>query len=116
MGRALALDVTDAGVLGIGEGGKLVGPSPGYALADGKTLLVGEEAFRCARLRPRFVMSRFWERLDTEPLGRPFPRMTWCRGSCSVRIRPCASRAAMTPVRTSPLPPVAMPGLPVVLT
>ncbi len=74
MGRALALDVTDAGVLGIGEGGKLVGPSPGYALADGKTLLVGEEAFRCARLRPRFVMSRFWERLDTKPLGRPFPR------------------------------------------
>ena len=26
-----------------------------------------------AHLRPRFVMSRFWERLDAEPLGRPFP-------------------------------------------
>ena len=74
MGHALAFDVTDAGVLGIGEGGKLVGPSPGFAVADGETLLVGEEAFRSARLRPRFVMSRFWERLDTEPLGRPFPR------------------------------------------
>ena len=73
MGRALALDVTDAGVLGIGEGGALIGPSPGYAVVETDRVLVGEEALRCARLRPRFVMSRFWERLDTEPLGRPFP-------------------------------------------
>jgi hypothetical protein len=73
MTRALAFDVTDAGVLGVGEGGVLVGPSPGYALVEDDRVLVGEEAFRSARLRPRFVMSRFWERLDTEPLGRPFP-------------------------------------------
>ena len=73
MGRALALDVTDAGVLGVGEGGALVRPSPGYAVVEDDRVLVGEEALRCARLRPRFVMSRFWERLDTEPLGRPFP-------------------------------------------
>lgn len=74
MGRALAFDLTDASVLAIGEGGRLVGPSPGYAIADGETLLVGEDAHRAARLRPRFVMSRFWERIDTEPLGRPFPK------------------------------------------
>ena len=73
MGRALALDLTDVGVLGVGEGGTLVGPSPGYAVVDADRTLVGDEALRCARLRPRFVMSRFWERLDTEPLGRPFP-------------------------------------------
>ena len=73
MGRALALDLTDAGVLGVGESGALVGPSPGYAVVDGNRILVGDEALRCARLHPRFVMSRFWERLDTEPLGRPFP-------------------------------------------
>jgi hypothetical protein len=71
--RALALDVSDAGVLGVAEGGALLGPSPGYALVDGETRLVGEEARRRARLKPRFVVSRFWERLDTEPLGRPFP-------------------------------------------
>jgi hypothetical protein len=71
--RALALDVSDAGVLGVAEGGALLGPSPGYALVEGETRLVGEEARRRARLKPRFVVSRFWERLDTEPLGRPFP-------------------------------------------
>ena len=73
MARALAFDVTDAGVLGVGEGGTLVGPSPGYALVEGGNVLVGDEALAHARLRPRFVMSRFWERLDAEPLGRPFP-------------------------------------------
>jgi len=73
MARVLALDVTDAGVLGVAEGGALVGPSPGYALVEPDGILVGEEAVRRARLRPRFVMSRFWERLDGTPLGRPFP-------------------------------------------
>ena len=42
MARALALDVTDAGLLGVAEGGRLVGPSPGYALVeDGSTLQTG---------------------------------------------------------------------------
>ena len=27
-----------------------------------------------ARETPRFVHHRFWQDLDTEPLGRPFPR------------------------------------------
>ena len=73
MPPALALDVSDAGVLGVAEGGRLVGPSPGYALVEGDTILVGEEAFGRAHLRPRLVMSRFWEKIDAEPLGRPFP-------------------------------------------
>jgi hypothetical protein len=73
MAGALALDLTDAGILGVGEGGTLVGPSPGYALVEDDGVVVGEEALARARLRPRFVMSRFWERLDAEPLGRPFP-------------------------------------------
>ena len=58
MGRALALDVTDAGVVGVGKGGALVRPSPGYAVVEDDRVLVGEEALRSARLRPRFVMSR----------------------------------------------------------
>jgi hypothetical protein len=73
MAAALALDLTDSGVLGVGEGGTLVGPSPGYALVEDEGVVVGAEALGRARLRPRFVMSRFWERLDGEPLGRPFP-------------------------------------------
>jgi hypothetical protein len=71
--RALAFDVTDAGVLGVGEEGTVVGPSPGYALVEEGSVHVGREALARARLRPRFVMSRFWERLDAVPLGRPFP-------------------------------------------
>jgi hypothetical protein len=73
MAGALALDLTDSGVLGVGEGGSLIGPSPGYALVEDEGVVVGAEALARARLRPRFVMSRFWERLDGEPLGRPFP-------------------------------------------
>jgi len=72
MTRALALDVSDAGLLAVAEGGAFFGPSPGYALADGEELVVGGAALRRARLKPRFVFSRFWERLDAEPLGRPF--------------------------------------------
>jgi len=73
MMRALALDVSDSGVVGVADGGQLVGPSRGYALVEGETVVVGEEAHRQARLKPRLVQSRFWERLDAEPLGRPFP-------------------------------------------
>jgi hypothetical protein len=73
MAGALALDLTDSGILGVGEGGTLVGPSPGYALVEDEGVVVGSEAVARAHLRPRFVMSRFWERLDGEPLGRPFP-------------------------------------------
>ncbi len=73
MARALAFDVTDAGVLGVDGEGTVVGPSPGYALVEEGRVLVGPQALSRARLRPRFVMSRFWERLDAAPLGRPFP-------------------------------------------
>jgi hypothetical protein len=47
--------------------------SPGLALIDGDTMVVGTEAQRNARLRPRRIHSRFWQNLDTRPLARPFP-------------------------------------------
>jgi len=71
--RALALDVSDAGVTGVGDGGQLLGPSPGLALVEGDRVIVGEVAQGKARLKPLFLASRFWERLDPSPLGRPFP-------------------------------------------
>jgi len=74
MARALGLDVSDAGVTGVGEGGKLLGPSPGLALVEGDRVSVGEAAQRKARLKPLYLASRFWERLDPAPLGRPFPQ------------------------------------------
>jgi hypothetical protein len=72
MGPTLALDLSDGGLFAVAGEGVFFGPSPGYALAEGQELLVGEAVLGRARLRPRFVHSRFWERLDTEPLGTPF--------------------------------------------
>ncbi len=73
MSRALALDVSDGGLLGLAEGGAVLGPSPGMALVEGAQPLFGEEARRRCRLSPRLVASDCWARLDGEPLGPPFP-------------------------------------------
>ena len=73
MARALSLDVSDGGLLGLAEGGAVLGPSPGCALVEGDVPLFGEEALRRSRLCPRLVASDFWSRLDAAPLGPPFP-------------------------------------------
>ncbi len=73
----LALEIHDAGVLAIGETRpreETPPASPGVALADGDALVTGEAAVRRARLLPRHVDHRFWQRLDHEPLARPFRR------------------------------------------
>lgn len=70
----VALVVADPGLSLVGSRGRMSQPSPGLALIDGDTLLVGEDARRTSRLKPRRVHSRFWELLDTQPLERPFPR------------------------------------------
>jgi hypothetical protein len=69
----LALQCNDAGVLARGDGAGLPGASPGFALLDGGAVLTGAKARDRARLKPRFVNNRFWDRLDTSPLPRPFP-------------------------------------------
>ncbi len=73
MARALSLDLSDGGLLGVAEGGAVLGPSPGCALVEGDVPLFGEEALRRSRLSPRLVASDFWSRLDPAPLGPPFP-------------------------------------------
>jgi hypothetical protein len=73
MARALSLDVSDGGLLGLAEDGAVVGPSPGCALVEADEPAFGEEALRRSRLSPRLVASDFWSRLDAEPLGPPFP-------------------------------------------
>jgi hypothetical protein len=71
--RALALDVSDGGLVGVAEGGVVVGPSPGCALVAGEEPVFGEEALRRCRLHPLLVASDYWIRLDADPLGPPFP-------------------------------------------
>jgi hypothetical protein len=73
MARTLALDLSDGGLLGIAEGGAVFGPSPGCALVEGAEPLFGDAALGRSRLSPRLVASNYWARLDSDPLGPPFP-------------------------------------------
>ncbi len=69
----LAFEIHDAGILGVDESGTVSEASPGYALWDGGTIVAGQAAFSRARKTPRWIHNRFWQELDTTPLGRPFP-------------------------------------------
>ena len=70
----IAIEINDAGISAATESGPLGEPSPGYALLDRGVIQVGREARAAARLKPRFVHSRFWQYLDSGSLHRPFPR------------------------------------------
>jgi hypothetical protein len=70
----VAIELNDAGVVAATDDLRWLDPSPGIAMLDGNELLVGAQAVSRSRLKPRWVVSRFWDRLDVEPLGRPFPR------------------------------------------
>lgn len=69
----VALLLVDSGLVAVSSRGTVSQPSPGLALIDGDLLLVGQDAERDARLKPRRVHSRFWQSLNTRTLGRPFP-------------------------------------------
>lgn len=62
-----AIELNDAAVT-LARDGVLRAQSPGYALVEQNTLLVGEEAFQQARLKPRLVSTRFWDRLSNDPV------------------------------------------------
>ena len=70
----LALELADAGLLALPEEGEGAAPSPGLAIIDDETVIVGREAAARARLTPRRLHSRFWLEISTEPLGRPIGR------------------------------------------
>jgi len=66
-----AIELNDASVA-LARDGVLRAQSPGYALIEQDVLLVGEPALRQARLKPRMISTRFWDRLSTDPV---FPAM-----------------------------------------
>lgn len=71
---ALVLEVNDAGLQVLTDGARRRFPeSPGIALFEGGALLTGASAAARAQLRPRAVCDVHWDRLDTAPLGRPYP-------------------------------------------
>jgi hypothetical protein len=68
----IAIELNDAGVT-IARQGAILPESPGYALVEGDRLVVGADARARARLQPRHVHHRFWDRLALDPLPRPTP-------------------------------------------
>ena len=68
-----AIELDDAAVA-LARDGILLVKSPGVALPEGDTLLVGDDARRQARLKPRMVNSLFWERLSNQAVVPGNPR------------------------------------------
>ncbi len=68
-----ALVLVDSGITAVSSRGRVSAPNPGLALIEPGTTLVGTDAQRDARLKPKRVHSRFWQELGTTPLARPFP-------------------------------------------
>jgi hypothetical protein len=61
------IDINDAGIQ-VAKENELLKTSPGFAVMDGKRLLVGEDALNNARLLPRWTNNRFWNQLNTDPI------------------------------------------------
>lgn len=70
----LAIDIHDTGLLALDSQGPLQALGPGYALFEKKRPVFGFDALERARLTPGRVYNRFWQEMNTSPLGRPFPR------------------------------------------
>lgn len=78
-----AIELNDTGVT-LAREGALLARSPGFALLEGDTVTIGEDALRQARLKPRMVSSRFWERLSTEPVMSSSTADSW---TCADLVR-----------------------------
>lgn len=51
----------------VGDESGILLRSPGFVLADGKTVLLGEEAEKQARLKPTSAFNKYWQELSLEP-------------------------------------------------
>jgi hypothetical protein len=67
---AFVIEVNDIAVT-VHDGDRVLLESPGYALLEDRSLQVGSEAHRRARLTPRQIDNTFWDRLNLEPLSHP---------------------------------------------
>jgi hypothetical protein len=64
------LELNDTGIA-VHDGQRCLLESPGYALLDTTTLIVGNEAYHNARLDPGHLNNRFWDQLSLDPLPIP---------------------------------------------
>jgi hypothetical protein len=72
--NTVALEVNDAGLQLLSDARpRRHAESPGIALFEDGALLTGALAAARAQIRPRAVCDVYWDRLDTEPLRKPYP-------------------------------------------
>jgi len=65
--RPAIVELNDSEVR-VGREGRVYVVSPGYAIIDDCDLVLGDDARKQARLRPREANNRFWSRLNLDPL------------------------------------------------
>ena len=65
----VAIELNDAGLV-LARDQTILVESPGFALLEHGRLLVGRDAERQSRLKPRLVNNVFWERLSNDSLSR----------------------------------------------
>lgn len=63
--RSLAIEISSAGLVVVGETG-VVHSEPAFAAVDGKKILTGTAAYAQARLNPRNTSRRHWAQLSVE--------------------------------------------------
>jgi hypothetical protein len=63
-----AVHINDAGIT-LMDGAKILYREPGFALLEDNHLITGDEAFRQARIKPRYIQNRYWSDLTTDPLA-----------------------------------------------
>ena len=64
----LGIDLNDSGIQVV-DGQTEPVSAPGYAVARGREILVGYDAWKLARLHPRQTANRFWHDLSDQPLA-----------------------------------------------
>ena len=63
----LAAHLNDAGI-SVLNADRVLYREPGLSLLDVERLTTGNEAYACARVKPRLIQNQYWSNLNTQPL------------------------------------------------
>lgn len=67
MATPVVIELNDAGIV-LARDGLEIAREPGFAMLEGKELVIGEAAAARARVAPQFVSHRYWDTLDQDTL------------------------------------------------
>ncbi len=68
------IEFNDSGIQ-VAVDGETVRVSPGYAVLNGDSLLIGEQGLSYSRLLPSWTNNRFWNQLSTDPIPNATPKI-----------------------------------------